>query len=206
MSATISGAAAIAGLGITEMTREYTGDAATLALNDAGLEKNDLDGLLTNGGISSMSPYEPGSVGLGLQVAGGFRNLRLMNHMNAAGSTAAQMVHYAALAINAGMTNAVACVFADAPLTPGQSAGGAYGRVRSVSGMAGPGPAYVVGMGQGHPGNPRRAGCENEVNTGAALAKETAFRMAGITTDDVDVCELYDCYTYTMERAQRTDG
>ncbi|MGD9895375.1 MAG: thiolase family protein, partial [Dehalococcoidia bacterium] len=58
-------------------------------------------------------------------------------------------------------------------------------------------PAYIVGMGQGHPGNPRRHGYENEVNTGAVLAKETAFTMAGITNDDVDVCELYDCYTYT---------
>jgi acetyl-CoA acetyltransferase len=58
-------------------------------------------------------------------------------------------------------------------------------------------PVYVLGMGQGHPGNPRRAGYENEVNTGAVLAKETAFKMAGITTDDVDVCEFYDCYTYT---------
>jgi acetyl-CoA acetyltransferase len=58
-------------------------------------------------------------------------------------------------------------------------------------------PVYVRGMGQGHPGNPRRAGFENEVNTGAVRAKDTAFRMAGITNDDVDLCELYDCYTYT---------
>src|SRR5262249_54299925 len=90
-------------------------------------------------------------LGLGLQVAGGFRNLRLCNHMNAAGSTAAQMVHYAALAINAGMATTVACVFADAPLTQGQSAGGAYGQVRSVTGMAGLGPAYgVFGPNTGH--------------------------------------------------------
>jgi acetyl-CoA acetyltransferase len=301
MAGSISGRAAIAGLGITEMTREYTGDATTLALRaiklalaDAGLTKDELDGLLINGGISSLNPAAPGALGLGLQVAGGFRNLRLVNHMNAAGSTAAQMVHYAALAVDAGLASAVACVFADAPLTPGQSAGGAYGTIRALSGMAGLGPAYgffgantgyalaarrhmalygtthdhlgaiavatrqwatlnpramqrspitmedyhnsrwvveplhlldctlvsnggvavivtsaerarslqqppayVVGMGQGHPGNPRRAGYENEVNTGAVLAKETAFRMAGITHDDVDVCELYDCYTYT---------
>ena len=52
-----------------------------------------------------------------------------MNHMNAAGSTAAQMVHHAALASDAAMASAVACVVADAPLTPGQTAGGAYGAV-----------------------------------------------------------------------------
>jgi len=58
-------------------------------------------------------------------------------------------------------------------------------------------PVYITGMGQGHPGNPKRAGFENEVNSGAIQAKETAFAMAGITVDDVDICELYDCYTYT---------
>src|SRR5215207_9678695 len=57
MPTAISGKAAIAGLGITEMTREYTGDATTLALRaialaleDAGLTKDDLDGRLLNGG------------------------------------------------------------------------------------------------------------------------------------------------------------
>src|SRR5207302_966205 len=58
-------------------------------------------------------------------------------------------------------------------------------------------PVYIVGMGQGHPGNPRRGEFENEVNTGALLARDTAFRMAGIGVEDVDICELYDCYTYT---------
>ena len=85
MSGGISGRAASAGLGITEMTREYTGDAATLALRvvrlaleDAGLAKGDLDGLLVNGGVSTTVPYEPGAIGLGLQAAGGkpMRHLR----------------------------------------------------------------------------------------------------------------------------------
>ena len=57
-------------------------------------------------------------------------------------------------------------------------------------------PVYILGMGQGYPGNPRRAGYENEVNTGAVLAKETTFRMAGIGVEDVDFCEFYDCFTY----------
>jgi acetyl-CoA acetyltransferase len=300
----VSGVAAIAGLGITEMTRQFIGDSATLALrairlalDDAGLSKDDVDGLLVNSGMSGMmtGSYDPSTPGLSLQTQGGFRNLRLMNHMSAAGSTAAQMVHYAALAIAAGMANVVACVFADAPLTPGTSAGAAYGGAgRAAAGVNGLGsaygffgantsyalaarrhmalygtthdqlgaiavsnrrwaalnpramqqtpitledyhnsrwivepfhlldctlvtnggiavivtsaerardlkqpPVYVLGMGQGHPGNPRRAGYENEINTGAAIAAPTAFRMAGITVDDVDVCELYDCYTYT---------
>src|SRR6266508_891779 len=99
----VSGAAAIAGLGITEMTRQYTGDSATLALralklalDDGGLTKQDVDGLLINNGSVSG----PSAPGIGLQAQGGFTNLRLMNHMSAAGSTAGQMIQYASLAIH----------------------------------------------------------------------------------------------------------
>ena len=52
-------------------------------------------------------------------------------------------------------------------------------------------------MGQGHPGNPRHAGAEYEVNTGAIQAGETAYAMAGVGPKDIGVRELYDCYTYT---------
>lgn len=300
MTKTGQAVGAIAGLGMTEMTRTPIGDSPTLAtkairlaLDDAGLTKDDLDGLLINSGITGLNPANPGGLGLGLQRTGGFRNLGFLNHMNAAGSTAGQMVQLASLAIQAGLCSTVACVFADAPLQGG-SAGGAYGQVRTTAGMAGldaaygffgantgyalaarrhmalygttndhlgavavsnrkwaamnpaaimrdplsiddyhqsrwivepfhlldctivnngaiavivtsperatdlrQSPAYVVGMGQGHPGNPRKAGFENEVNTGAQIARDTAFNMAGISNDDIDVCELYDCYTYT---------
>lgn len=289
----LSGKAAIAGLGITEMTRTYIGTtdqvaarAIRLALEDAGLQKEDLDGLLINAGVTN-------DVSTGLQRTAGLRNLRLLNHMNAAGSTAGQMVHYAAMAIDAGLASMVACVFADTPMR-GANAGAAYGQIRSLAGTSALPPAYgffgantgyalaarrhmatygttqdqlgaiavsnrkwaamnpramqrspmtledyhnsrwivepfhlfdctlvsngavcvivtsaerarsmpqppvyVLGMGQGHPGNPNRAGFENEMNTGAQIARDTAFGMAGITHADVDVCELYDCYTYT---------
>jgi acetyl-CoA acetyltransferase len=291
-----SGGAAIAGLGMTEMTREYTYSASGLAaiairraLDDAGLAKEDIDGLLVNAGVTN-------SVSTGLQTFLGLRNLRLVNHMNAQGSTAGQMVQFASLAVQAGMATHVVCVFADDPLKPGTSAGAAYaGGATRPKGMASlPGaygffsgantsyalaarrhmalygttqeqlgavavstrawatmnpaamqrapmtlddylgsrwiiepfhlldctlvtngavavivttadrarhlrqpPVYVIGMGQGHPGNPRRAGAENEVNTGAIQARETAFAMAGVGVDDIDVRELYDCYTYT---------
>ncbi len=295
MTSRLSGAAAIAGLGMTEMTREYTRGAAglaveaiRLAIEDAGIAKDEIDGLLINAGVT-------GGVSTNLQRVVGMRDLRLVNHMNGQGSTAGQMVQFASLAIDAGMAAAVVCVFADSPLRPGTSAGAAYGgggmRATGVRGLnlaygffgantsyalaarrhmalygttqdqlgavaisnrkwAGMNPAamqrapmtledyhgsrwviepfhlldctlvtngavavivtsaerardlkqppvYVLGMGQGHPGNPQRAGFENEVNTGAALSKETAFEMAGITLDDIDLCELYDCYTYT---------
>jgi acetyl-CoA acetyltransferase len=59
-------------------------------------------------------------------------------------------------------------------------------------------PVYVLGMGQGHPGDVNRSGSEWETETGAKLAGETAYRMAGLGPSDVTACELYDCYTYTV--------
>ena len=126
MSHPLRGATAITGLGMTPMgriyksTMELAADATRAALKDSGLRKDQVDGLLINAGITGTTG---GGLSLGLQNYLGMQNLRLLNHMNAAGSTAAQMVQYAALAINAGMANHVLCVFADAPLKDGSSAG-----------------------------------------------------------------------------------
>jgi acetyl-CoA acetyltransferase len=297
------GACAITGLGMTPMGRifgksanELAADAVKAAIDDAGLKKDDIDGLLTNAGITGTTG---GGINLGLQNYLGMKNLRLLNHMNAAGSTAAQMVQYASLAIAAGMATHVVCVFADNPLSDGKSAGAAYGgagrapgRPRGMPGlyqaagwfgantsyalaasrhmalygttndhfgaiavaqrqwasmspiaqmrdpitiedyhssrwiieplhlldcclvsngavavivsgadraksMKQP-PAYILGMGQGHPGDPLRAGWDQETETGGKLAAKTAYAMAGVGPSDVNVCELYDCYTYTV--------
>jgi acetyl-CoA acetyltransferase len=55
-------------------------------------------------------------------------------------------------------------------------------------------PVYVWGMGQGHPGGDPA----ETLTSGAPMAKETAFAMAGIALADIDVVELYDCYTFTV--------
>ena len=290
--------AAVVGLGMTQMTRRYVksstalaAEAVQLALDDAGLVKEDLDGLLTNPGVG------PDGIGRGLHFSLGLRNLRLYSQWIHAGSPAGQNLILAARAVQSGMANTVCYVFADAPLRPDSTAGGgaaAYGRVRSVTGLARldaaygffgantgyalaarrhmalygttndhlgavavsnrkwagmnplaiyrdpmtledyhnsrwvvdpfhlfdccmvnngaiafivtseerardlkQPPAYMVGMGEGYPGNPRRRGYENEVNTGGVIAKETAFPMAGIEVEDIDVVQTYDNYTYT---------
>jgi acetyl-CoA acetyltransferase len=54
-------------------------------------------------------------------------------------------------------------------------------------------PVYIWGMGQGHPGGEPA----ETLVSGAPLASATAFRMAGISARDVQLCELYDCYTFT---------
>ena len=303
MSDPIRGQTAVCGLGITEMGKVYghdaswfAGEAIRLALADAGLEKDDLDGLLINPGIT-------GGMGTGISIPLqnylGLRNLRLLNHMNSFGATASAMIQYAALAVHHGMANYVACVFSDAPLQKGGSAGAAYGgagrrgpvgmnslmpafgfygantsyalaarRYMETFGatndhfgkvavaqrewatmnphatMRNPitledyhnsrwiiepfhlldcclvsngavativttaerardlqtAPAYVWGMGQGHPGNLPHADVEVGTTSGATIAGETAYKMAGVGPQDVDVCEFYDCYTYTVLR------
>ncbi len=55
-------------------------------------------------------------------------------------------------------------------------------------------PVYLWGMGQGHPGGEPA----ETLVSGAPLASSTAFAMAGIQARDVQLCELYDCYTFTV--------
>jgi acetyl-CoA acetyltransferase len=55
-------------------------------------------------------------------------------------------------------------------------------------------PVYIRGMAQGHLGGDPA----DTLASGAVLAKEPAFAMAGVTLRDVDVVELYDCYTFTV--------
>ena len=55
-------------------------------------------------------------------------------------------------------------------------------------------PVYLWGMGQGHLGGDPA----DTLASGAVIAKEPAFRMAEVTLTDVDVVELYDCYTFTV--------
>lgn len=303
MAHPLRGAAAITGLGMTPMGRVYgksatelAADAVRIAIADAGLKKEQVDGLLINAGVTG---FTGGGISLALQNYTGLHNLRLLNHMNAAGSTAAQMVQYASMAIAAGMATHVVCVFADAPLREGTSSGSAYGgaarnpgRPQGMAGLyAAAGyfgantpyalaarrhmslygttqdqlgaiavaqrawavmnplaqmrepmtmedyhasrwiieplhlldcclvsngavavvvspadvakdmpqpPVYVHGMGQGHPGDSGRPGSDWETETGAKLAAERVFAMAGCGPQDIDVCELYDCYTYTV--------
>ncbi|MFI5250697.1 MAG: thiolase family protein [Gemmatimonadales bacterium] len=269
---------------------DFAAEAIALALDDAGLEKSDLDGLLINANI-------PGDMDPRSQMILGFENLTLINVMSAYGSTAGSMMQYACMAIEQGLANVVALVYADAPLTATRSAGqsyagphrfplggmvglrAAYGNFganpeyamaarrhmhlygttseqfgtiavgqRAWAGMspwaqmrtpitledhhnsrfiADPlrlldcclvsngavcvivtsaakardlkqPPVYVLGYAQCSPGDNQRTDRHPAVETGAKRSGEIAFRMAGITVKDVDICQLYDCYTYTV--------
>jgi acetyl-CoA acetyltransferase len=136
----LRGAAAIAGLGITPQGKVYgtnaigfAADAVRLALDDAGLARTDLDGLLVNPGLTWN---DQGMGSFQLQQALGLRDLRLTATMNLGGATACAMIQHAAQAITAGLCHTVACVFSDAPLRPPSprgertSSGAAYGFAR----------------------------------------------------------------------------
>ncbi|SHN17019.1 thiolase family protein [Cryptosporangium aurantiacum] len=56
----------------------------------------------------------------------------------------------------------------------------------------------VLGWGQSHPGYPMARGSEFGLVSGAAQSGPAALKMAGVTLADIDVVELYDCYTFTV--------
>jgi acetyl-CoA acetyltransferase len=287
--------AAIAGLGMTEMGNvfgrtptELAVEAVTRAVADAGLTLADVDGLYVNPGVNNDTDMR-------LQSTLQMRNTRLLATIQGFGSSAGQMVQYAALAIEAGMAEAVACVYADAPLKEGKRAGAAYpGQPRAMVGveslpfaaglkaaperyavaarrhMAAYGttseqlgavavaarqwaamnpmaqmrepitladhqasrmvadplrlldcclvsngavavivtssdraatlrqpPVHVLGWGQAHPGYVNRRGSEFGLVSGAAQSGPEALKMAGVGVDEIDVREIYDCFTYT---------
>ncbi|MBI4186609.1 MAG: thiolase family protein [Chloroflexi bacterium] len=60
-------------------------------------------------------------------------------------------------------------------------------------------PVYVMGVGQDHPATNIIQSDFMAGPTGAKVSGQQALRMAGITLNDIDACEIYDCYTYTVE-------
>ena len=153
MSHPMKNKAAICGLGMTDMGRVYRSatelavEAVHLALADAGLEKSQLDGLLINAGNTR-------GINLGLHRSLGLRELNVLTFMQGFGSSAGQMIQYAAMAVENGMADYIACVFADDPLKEGKRTGDAYaskGRPEAMAslypiyGFAGAIPMYAMG-------------------------------------------------------------
>jgi acetyl-CoA acetyltransferase len=58
-------------------------------------------------------------------------------------------------------------------------------------------PVFPWGISQAHTGYDWDVRSNFGLRTGAAVAGPKAMRMAGVTPADIDVLELYDCYTYT---------
>jgi acetyl-CoA acetyltransferase len=53
----------------------------------------------------------------------------------------------------------------------------------------------ILAMAEGHPGTPDRAGFDRTLTHGGTLAAQAMFGASGITTADIDMCQLYDAFT-----------
>lgn len=129
--------AAITGLGFSAMSRQPIGTIRELAATaidaavaDAGLRLQDIDGLLLNKSPTAATDELP----LRLHNDLGLRDLGLLAAMDSEGSTAVQMVQYAALAAGAGLAKAVVCVFSDTPLK-GKGGGDTFNMAMPLSGI-----------------------------------------------------------------------
>lgn len=60
-------------------------------------------------------------------------------------------------------------------------------------------PAVIMGIGQQNPSYDIQQAEYAAGPTGAKLSGEMALKMAGITIEDIDACEIYDCFSYTVE-------
>ncbi len=164
---------AIVGLGVTPMGKiygrrsvDFAAEAIALALEDAGLQKSDIDGLLINANIpNDMDPRT--------QMTLGLENLNLINVMSAYGSTAGGMMQYACMAIREGLAKTIVLVYADAPLTPSRGAGQSYSGPHRypLGGMIGLKAAYG----------------EFGANIGYALAAQRHMHLYGTTEDHLGI-------------------
>ena len=60
---------------------------------------------------------------------------------------------------------------------------------------------FISGVAEGHPDQPGSITQRPDMTSlGIAKAAERAFRMAGVTHADIDVAEIYDCFTYAVIR------
>ena len=60
---------------------------------------------------------------------------------------------------------------------------------------------YISGVAEGHPHSPGSITQRDDMTSlGIAKAAPRAFRMAGVSHADIDVAEIYDCFTYAVIR------
>ena len=60
-------------------------------------------------------------------------------------------------------------------------------------------PVVVMGIAEGHPDSPSVISQRPDITTlGLAKAAPRAFEMAGVKQSEIDVAEIYDCFTYIV--------
>ena len=123
--------AAIAGVGASrqgklpgESPLSLATEALRAALDDSGIEKSEIDGLLTMPGTTSPEgPKHYLAVGEHLGI-----DPRFTGSMSMGGATAGALVQQAAMAISTGLASVVLCIFGDTARTGGNKFDSASGR------------------------------------------------------------------------------
>lgn len=123
--------AAIAGVGASrqgklpgETPLSLATEAFSAALDDSGIDKSEVDGLLTMPGTSSSEgPKHYLAVGEHLGI-----NPKFTGSMSMGGATAGALVQLAAMAVSTGMADVVACVFGDTARSGGSRFDASAGR------------------------------------------------------------------------------
>ncbi len=59
-------------------------------------------------------------------------------------------------------------------------------------------PVHIWGWGQAHPGMTQERGSRFGLTSAAVDSGRRAFEMAGVGVSDVTLCQIYDCYTFTV--------
>ena len=60
-------------------------------------------------------------------------------------------------------------------------------------------PVFISGVAEGHPDSPSAITQRPDLTTlGLAKAAPIAFEMAGVNHSDIDVAQIYDCFTWTV--------
>jgi acetyl-CoA acetyltransferase len=136
----VRGLSAIVGLGFSALSRKPIGtvrslaaEAVRAAIDDAGLNLADIDGLLLNPSALAAENALP----LKLQEDIGLRDLSLLAMVDAKGSAVVQMLQQATTAIRCGIATNVVCVFADTPVVPGKGGGQTFALTSPLTGIAG---------------------------------------------------------------------
>ncbi|MEE8413173.1 MAG: thiolase family protein, partial [Dehalococcoidales bacterium] len=137
--------AAIVGVGYTaeqgtvpnRSAMSFAMEATKNAIEDAGLKKDDIDGLLIQPTIGQQSYTVASNLG--------FDNLKLLANEDVMGASAAALTNHAALAVASGQVNYVLILYATNGRSGGGGPVGGAGAARAPGPpRAGTGPAYGV--------------------------------------------------------------
>jgi acetyl-CoA acetyltransferase len=192
-------------------------EVVACVFGDAPLTQGRRTGAAYGGGRSAPAGWRGMMAATGISGANSMYALAARRHMLTYGTTSEQFAHIAVAQREWAMANPLAQMRTPMTIEDHQSSrwvaepfrlfdcclvsnGGVAVIVTTAERAAAlrQPPVHVLGWGQSHPGHSLRRSEDFGLVTGAVRSGATAFAMAGLSVRDVDVFELYDCYTFTV--------